>query len=177
MTRTIRSRATARIIVAGAMLALGLTGTGLARAADMEAERLGAEFGGQLAFIGGIDTQDLLVNGTHAVRDKLGDASGERGTIHISTRHDGDVVEIRFRDSGTGIPEEARPHIFEQFYTTKEIGKGTGLGLAIARAVVVEKHGGAIRFETELGEGTTFIVRVPVQHAPAEIEHDVDPVR
>lgn len=120
---------------------------------------------------------NLLVNGTHAIRDRIGDQTGDRGTIHISTRHDGDFVEMRFRDSGTGIPEEARAHIFEQFYTTKEIGKGTGLGLAIARAVVVEKHGGEIRFETELGEGTTFIVRVPVHHVPAEVEHDVDPVR
>ncbi|MCB9898095.1 MAG: PAS domain-containing protein [Planctomycetes bacterium] len=115
---------------------------------------------------------NLLVNGTHAIREKLGDNSTEKGTIAISTRVDGECVEIRFTDSGTGIPEEARAHVFEQFYTTKEIGRGTGLGLAIARAVVVDKHGGDLRFETEMDVGTTFIVRVPVRQKPAEATID-----
>jgi signal transduction histidine kinase len=51
--------------------------------------------------------------------------------------------------------------IFDPFFTTKEIGKGTGQGLAIARSVVITKHGGSIRFETEEGKGTTFIIRLP----------------
>jgi signal transduction histidine kinase len=66
------------------------------------------------------------------------------------------------RDTGTGIPEAARAKVFDPFFTTKEVGKGTGQGLAIAHAVVVKNHGGTIRFETEAGVGTTFIVRLPV---------------
>jgi signal transduction histidine kinase len=103
---------------------------------------------------------NLLVNAAHAVRDKV-EAGGPRGVIRISTRADGDFVEVRVSDTGTGIPVEARERVFEQFFTTKQVGRGTGLGLSIARAVVVEKHRGTIRFETEPGVGTTFIVRFP----------------
>jgi two-component system NtrC family sensor kinase len=56
---------------------------------------------------------------------------------------------------------ETMDKIFDPFFTTKEIGKGTGQGLAIARSVVVDKHHGSIEFETVLGEGTTFIIRLP----------------
>ena len=55
-----------------------------------------------------------------------------------------------------------RPRIFDPFFTTKEVGKGTGQGLAIARNVIVDKHGGTLRFETELGQGTTFYIRLPI---------------
>ena len=71
-------------------------------------------------------------------------------------------MEIRIQDTGAGIPEAVRNRIFEPFFTTKEIGKGTGQGLAIARSVVVDKHAGTIRFDTEEGKGTIFIVRMPV---------------
>jgi DNA-binding NarL/FixJ family response regulator len=70
-------------------------------------------------------------------------------------------VEIRIGDTGGGIPENVRAKIFDPFFTTKEIGKGTGQGLAIARSVIVDKHGGSLNFETVLGEGTTFIIRLP----------------
>ena len=68
--------------------------------------------------------------------------------------------EIQIGDTGGGIPLEVRAKIFDPFFTTKEIGKGTGQGLAIARSVIVDKHAG-IDFETVLGEGTTFIIRLP----------------
>jgi len=110
---------------------------------------------------------NLLVNAAHAIKDAIGEGNGQRGTIRVSTRLDGDWVDIRFADSGTGIPEGVRERIFEQFFTTKPVGKGTGLGLAIARSVVVEKHGGTLSFETEMGKGTTFIVRLPVDGVPA----------
>jgi two-component system, NtrC family, sensor kinase len=55
-----------------------------------------------------------------------------------------------------------RSRIFDPFFTTKEVGKGTGQGLAIARTVVVDKHGGTLHFETEIGQGTTFYIRLPI---------------
>jgi two-component system NtrC family sensor kinase len=88
--------------------------------------------------------------------------TGGKGTIRIRTRVEGEYVVIRISDTGTGVPERVRAKIFDQFFTTKEIGRGTGLGLAIARAVVVDKHHGSIDFETEMGKGTTFVVRLPL---------------
>jgi signal transduction histidine kinase len=92
---------------------------------------------------------------------------GSKGTIRISTRLDKEWVEIRISDTGTGIPEEIRHRIFDPFFTTKEVGKGTGQGLAIARSVVVDKHGGTLTFESEVGRGTSFILRLPVADATA----------
>ncbi|MDP3071015.1 MAG: ATP-binding protein [Opitutaceae bacterium] len=108
---------------------------------------------------------NLVVNACHAITDVVGAGGTSKGTITISTRRDGEWVEVRVRDSGTGIPEPARARIFDPFFTTKGVGKGTGQGLAIAHAVIVEKHGGTIHFETEMGQGTTFIIRIPLQPA------------
>ena len=104
---------------------------------------------------------NLVVNAAHAIADVVKD-SGDKGVITVSTRQKGEVVEIRIADSGTGIPEAARARIFDPFFTTKEAGKGTGQGLAIAHSIMVEKHGGTIGFETELGRGTTFILCLPL---------------
>ena len=109
---------------------------------------------------------NLVVNAAYAIGCVIGDGSEDKGTITVSTRHDGEWVEIRVRDTGTGIPEDIRSKVFDHFFTTKEVGKGTGQGLAIAHSVVVEKHGGTITFETEVGQGTTFIVRLPIADAP-----------
>jgi signal transduction histidine kinase len=106
---------------------------------------------------------NLIINATHAIIDQLGAGSSRKGTITVCTRRDGDWAEIRLRDTGTGIPESARLRVFDPFFTTKRVGQGTGQGLAIAHAVVVEKHGGTIHFDTQLGEGTTFIIRLPLQ--------------
>ncbi|HEX9652456.1 MAG TPA: ATP-binding protein [bacterium] len=105
---------------------------------------------------------NLIVNAAHAITDVKKRYPEREGAITIRTQDNGDFVEIRISDNGTGIPEEAQMKVFEPFFTTKELGKGTGQGLAIARSVVVEKHGGQISFETEMGEGTTFVIRLPV---------------
>ncbi len=106
---------------------------------------------------------NLLVNAAHAIGEKLKENPElTKGLIKISTRRKDDWVEIRISDTGTGIPEDARDRIFEPFFTTKEVGKGTGQGLAIVRNVVVDKHQGTIDFETEVGKGTTFIIRLPL---------------
>ena len=107
---------------------------------------------------------NLVINAAHAIRDVVGD-SGARGQIGVRTRQlDGDV-EIAVSDTGAGIPDAIRDKVYDPFFTTKDVGRGTGQGLAIARNVVVDKHGGSLRFETELGVGTTFFLRLPVGEA------------
>jgi signal transduction histidine kinase len=103
---------------------------------------------------------NLLVNAAHAISDVVKD-SGAMGKITVRTRLDADQVEIAIGDTGTGIPEAAREKVFDPFFTTKEVGRGTGQGLAIAHSVIVKKHGGTLRFETESGKGTTFFIRLP----------------
>ena len=103
---------------------------------------------------------NLLINAAHAIKDVV-KATGRKGRIGIQTRQDGDWVEVSIQDSGTGIREEIRDKIFDPFFTTKGVGEGTGQGLALARAIVVEKHGGTLTFETQMGAGTTFHVRLP----------------
>ncbi len=119
---------------------------------------------------------NLIVNAAHAIASAVKGKPGVKGTITISTRLKENHVEVRVSDTGTGIPEENRPRIFEPFFTTKELGKGTGQGLSIVYGSIVKRHGGTVSFETEMGRGTTFIIRLPVvpantappESAPAE---------
>lgn len=92
--------------------------------------------------------------------DNAIDALGESGTITIATRRDGDCVEVDIADDGPGIPAEVRERIFDPFFTTKDVGHGTGLGLDTARRIVVDRHRGSLRVESEPGY-TVFRVRVP----------------
>jgi len=105
---------------------------------------------------------NLVINAAHAIADVVGNGATNKGKITVSTRRKGDKVEISVKDTGTGIPPEIRSKIFDPFFTTKEVGKGTGQGLAIARSIVVDKHGGTIDFETEVGKGTTFTIYLPI---------------
>ncbi len=108
---------------------------------------------------------NIIINAIHAIADVVGDGSEKKGCITISTRSIKDWIEIYINDTGSGIPEEARPKIFDPFFTTKEIGKGSGQGLAISHNVLVNKHSGTFTFETEMGKGTTFIIRLPLSNA------------
>jgi predicted ATPase/signal transduction histidine kinase len=85
--------------------------------------------------------------------------------ITIKTEFDGYKKQaiIRIKDNGVGIDERVREKIFDDLFTTKEVGKGTGLGLAIARHIVVEKHGGTIEVNSVLREGTEFIIFLPMK--------------
>ena len=105
---------------------------------------------------------NLILNAIHAIEDVIMNSSEKKGLIRISTSQDGDWVIVKVNDSGPGIPKEIRNKIFDPFFTTKEVGKGTGQGLAICYDVVVKRHGGTITFETEMGKGTTFIIRIPI---------------
>jgi signal transduction histidine kinase len=113
---------------------------------------------------------NLVINAAHAIADVVGDGSEVRGLITISAKAVDEWVEIRVRDTGAGIPEAIRRRVFDPFFTTKPVGKGTGQGLAIAYSVIVDKHKGSIAFESELGRGTTFVIRLPRNPDRAEKE-------
>ena len=103
---------------------------------------------------------NLLVNSAHAIADVVKDEG--KGQITVRTAVEGDRVHVSIADTGAGIPESIRGKIFDPFFTTKEVGRGTGQGLAIARSVVVERHKGTLNFESEVGKGTVFHIRLPV---------------
>jgi PAS domain S-box-containing protein len=109
---------------------------------------------------------NLVINAAHAVAASA-DERG-RGEIRVRTRADNGWAVIEVADTGTGIPPAIADKVFDQFFTTKEVGTGTGQGLALARSLVVERHGGTIDFTSEVGVGTTFTVRLPLagQDAP-----------
>ena len=109
---------------------------------------------------------NIIVNAAHAIGDKANEGEDQKGTISISTGRNDGWAEIRIQDTGSGIPEKHRSQIFDPFFTTKEVGRGTGQGLAISHSVITEKHGGSLSFETEVGKGTTFIIRLPLQGEP-----------
>lgn len=97
---------------------------------------------------------NLLVNAAQAVSENGGD-------VRIVSRVLGESIEVAIKDTGCGIPGEHLSRIFDPFYTTKPVGEGTGLGLSISFGIV-ERHGGTIRVETNVGEGTTFTVTLPI---------------
>jgi PAS domain S-box-containing protein len=103
---------------------------------------------------------NLVVNAAHAIEESNGE--GERGMILIRTRSEHDVVVVEIEDTGCGIPDDARSRVFEPFFTTKEVGRGTGQGLALARTMVCDRHGGSLTFDSTVGVGTTFRIRLPV---------------
>lgn len=106
---------------------------------------------------------NMVINAAHAITDVVGDGSKGKGKITITTTKVNDNwAEVRIGDTGNGIPSEVQARIFDPFFTTKEVGKGTGQGLAISHTVVVEEHSGQLSFETEPGQGTTFIIRLPL---------------
>jgi two-component system NtrC family sensor kinase len=111
---------------------------------------------------------NLLVNAAHAIKDVVG-SSGEKGKIRIRTSRESNQVLVAISDTGSGISEENRSKIFEPFFTTKPVGQGTGQGLALARSIVVEKHGGTLTFESEVGKGTTFLIRLPIGEPTADM--------
>jgi PAS domain S-box-containing protein len=116
----------------------------------------------QVECLGGEISQvvlNLVINAAHAIEAAKLD---QKGKITIATTHNGDCVEVRVADTGTGIPEEVQEHVFNPFFTTKDVGSGTGQGLAIAQDIVVGKHQGELFFKTEEGSGTTFVMRLPL---------------
>ena len=107
---------------------------------------------------------NIIVNAAHAIQDAK---KPGLGVIRVASRNRGDGhVEVRISDDGCGIPLDIRERVFDQFFTTKEVGRGSGQGLSLARSIIVDGHGGTLSFESSVGEGTTFIVALPVEAVP-----------
>lgn len=105
---------------------------------------------------------NLIVNATHAIADAVAQGLRTRGMLGLRTlvvEHD---IQIEIHDDGVGIANSIRDLVFDPFFTTKPVGKGTGQGLAICFDIIVNKHRGRIWFDSEVGRGTTFFVRIPI---------------
>jgi len=99
---------------------------------------------------------NLMVNAAQAMKS--------RGDLWITTRIEGGCAVVEFRDSGPGMPDDVKNKIFDPFFTTKAVGEGTGLGLSIVHSII-ERHAGEITVESEIGQGTTFRVSLPLEAA------------
>ena len=93
-----------------------------------------------------------------------------KGVMTVITEKIGDSVRVSFIDDGPGISEENMRYLFNPFFTTKDVGKGTGLGLSICHGIITE-HLGRIWAESELGQGATFVIELPI-HDIAKAETD-----
>lgn len=109
---------------------------------------------------------NLLINAIQAMKD------GGLLSIRASLNEDRHWLQLEISDTGTGINPEDLPHIFEPFYTTKEVGRGTGLGLSVSYGIV-QKHGGYIEVQSRVGQGSTFTVFLPLQEEEAIIPAQV----
>jgi signal transduction histidine kinase len=103
---------------------------------------------------------NLLSNSIQAIKEK----NDTGGKIELTSRQIEDKIELRFKDNGIGMTEETKNRLFEPFFTTKDVGEGTGLGLSIAYSIV-ELHHGTIKVESVLGEGSEFIIRLPLKQS------------
>ena len=106
---------------------------------------------------------NLLINAAHSIEEVIDTGSVQRGVITVKTFVQDEDVVISISDTGMGISPEIREKIFEPFFTTKKKdGKGTGQGLAMVLSIVHDKHNGKIELESEVGAGTTFTIRLPI---------------
>ena len=105
---------------------------------------------------------NLINNAFYAVDEKKkSGVEGYEPTVSISTKKIDNKVEIKVADNGNGISKKILDKIFQPFFTTKPTGQGTGLGLSLSYDIITKGHGGEIKVETQLGEGTTFIIQLP----------------
>jgi signal transduction histidine kinase len=105
---------------------------------------------------------NLITNAFYAVNEKKrADPHNFEPVVIVGTKKKGDIVEIKVADNGSGIPQKLLDKIFQPFFTTKPTGQGTGLGLSLAYDII-KAHGGELKVETKEGEGTAFIIQIPV---------------
>lgn len=104
---------------------------------------------------------NIISNAIHAVKQQHGDK--DTGLITIKTRSFADHITVEFMDNGTGMSEETQKKIYEPFFTTKEVGEGTGLGMSIVYNTI-KKHNGSITLVSQPGQGTSFLINLPIIH-------------
>jgi signal transduction histidine kinase len=105
---------------------------------------------------------NLLNNAFYTVREKRNQTGDKyEPIVSISTEKTGDKVLILVKDNGNGIPEKVLDKIFQPFFTTKPTGQGTGLGLSLSYDII-KAHGGELKVETEEGEGSEFVIQIPI---------------
>ena len=120
-----------------------------------------AELADWLALVTALDRR-LMRLWSYVYMANAVDAIKDKGTIWIATNHTDGFLEISIKDDGHGIPKEIQNKIFDPFFTTKSVGEGTGLGLAITFGIIGE-HNGTIEVNSKEGEGTEFIIQLPIQ--------------
>ncbi|WP_230966576.1 sensor histidine kinase [Nostoc commune] len=106
---------------------------------------------------------NILANGIDALEEAFYNGLCPEPIIRISSAQVNENVVVRIADNGTGIPEAIQSKLFDPFFTTKPVGKGTGMGLSISYQIVTEKHGGSLRCISSPGEGTEFVIEIPVR--------------
>ncbi|AFZ59645.1 HAMP domain-containing protein [Anabaena cylindrica FACHB-243] len=105
---------------------------------------------------------NVLVNAIDALEEAFQNGCCPEPVIRISSEQVDENVFVHIVDNGTGVPEEIQPHLFDPFFTTKPVGKGTGIGLSISYQIVTEKHGGSLRCISSPGQGTEFVISIPI---------------
>jgi two-component system, NtrC family, sensor kinase len=106
---------------------------------------------------------NLFSNAFYAVTEKKKKEGNDfEPTVQVSTRKRGGRLEICVKDNGTGIPEKVKEKIYQPFFTTKPTGEGTGLGLSLSYDIVTKGHGGELKVDTKEGQGSEFIVSIPL---------------
>lgn len=105
---------------------------------------------------------NLITNAFYAVNEKKkGNPDGYEPTVSVSSKKIDNKIEIKINDNGSGIPEKVLDKIFQPFFTTKPTGQGTGLGLSLSYDII-KAHGGTLECESVVGEGTTFMIKLPI---------------
>lgn len=105
---------------------------------------------------------NLMNNACYAVHKRAENEGDDYApTINVKTSLADGMLTITIADNGEGMSDEVKQRLFENFFTTKPVGKGTGLGMAIVRDIVEQKHGGKLSFESTLGSGTIFTITIP----------------
>ena len=107
--------------------------------------------------------REYIQNAVDSLDTALAEGFMQAEDFRIEIIVDGSKQEISIRDNGPGMDKEVQRRIFDPFFTTKEVGEGTGLGLSISYSII-SKLGGCIRFESEVGQGTEFVILLPVKH-------------
>jgi len=106
---------------------------------------------------------NIFNNAFYAVNEKKKAAeNGFEPLVQVTTHQLNEKIEIRIKDNGTGIPEKVLEKIYQPFFTTKPAGEGTGLGLSLSYDIITKGHGGELKVETKEGNGSEFIIQLPL---------------